>query len=79
MDVLIHLGICLVFPIATGLVVFDLLLDRRNAGLLGNLNSAAAHDSENRGSTSLLFAGMAIRSADRVNVRQEEIVARVIK
>ena len=55
LNILAHLGVSLVSPIAFGLVVPDLLFDRGDVRLLGNLHSAAAHDGENRRGAGLLL------------------------
>ena len=76
MDVLTHLGICLIRPFATRLVIPDLLHDRGNASLLGNRYAGIAYNSKNRRSTSALLVVLG-RLANAGVIGQEEVIARV--
>ena len=74
LNILAHLGVSLVSPIAVGLVVHDLLLDRGDVRLLGNLHSTAAHDGENRRGTGLLLIGVIVLGSNRCGVGHEQVI-----
>ena len=57
----------------------NFLVDRRNAGLLGNLYIAGAHDGINRRSGSILAAGRRLIRSQSVRVSQKQVITRFIE